>query len=112
MSRDFSKKFYASKEWKQVREYILKRDCYMCRKCGASYPLEVHHIIHLTPENIYDPRITLDEKNLITLCRADHFKEHCDDKANGHKRNRIDSPLEEYTFDDSGMPVRVVSPLL
>lgn len=33
MARAFAKAFYNSKEWKVVREYVLKRDNYLCTKC-------------------------------------------------------------------------------
>ena len=79
MAREFSKAFYHSKQWQQVREYVLMRDSYLCRICGQPAE-EVHHKIHLTPENLYDPRVNLNPDNLISLCRECHFKEHVADK--------------------------------
>ena len=100
MSRDFSKSFYNSKEWQAVRDGILMRDNYLCVKCGKPAE-EVHHKIHLSPDNIGDPNITMNPGNLVSLCRDCHFAEHRLDKARGHLRNDV---LPEIYFDESGMP--------
>lgn len=76
MSREFSKKFYDSKQWENVRTYCLMRDKYKCVRCGGVKNLEVHHKVWLTPENINDADVTLNEKNLETLCRNCHKEEH------------------------------------
>lgn len=98
MARDFSRKFYKSKLWQQQREYILKRDKYLCVKCGAVAE-EVHHIIKLTPENITDNKIAIYENNLISLCRDCHFKEHREDRG-------ISNVVEGYEFDENGFIVQ------
>jgi hypothetical protein len=36
----------------------------------------VHHKVHLTAENVNDPRIALDESNLMALCEACHAEQH------------------------------------
>lgn len=101
MAKDFSKAFYKSIEWQKVRESVLMRDKYLCVNCGKPAE-EVHHIIHLTPENINKPNITLNPMNLTSLCRACHFDEHKKDKAEGiRKRNGI--PEYEYEFDENGV---------
>ena len=91
-----------------MRSYILMRDKYKCRRCGQSGALEVHHIIHLTPENITDGRITLNPENLITLCRDCHFKEHAADKLQGIQEasTRTDC-AEGFVFDANGYLVPV-----
>ena len=72
--------FYKSQQWKHCRDYILKRDKGLCQDClkkGRLTPAEeVHHITPLTPENITDPSITLNEENLISLCRECHKARH------------------------------------
>lgn len=101
MARDFSREFYHSKVWKETRTYILKRDNYLCRHCDKPAK-EVHHIIHLSPKNINDPNITVNPDNLISLCRDCHFKEHYQDKAEGHVKP-IDPKLgNNYLFDENG----------
>ena len=80
MSRDFSKPFYNSKEWQNVREGVLMRDKYLCVKCGAPAE-EVHHKIHLSPDNINDPNITMNPSNLVSLCKDCHMKIHREEKV-------------------------------
>ena len=109
MAREFSKAFYHSKQWQQVREYVLMRDSYLCRICGAPAE-EVHHKIHLTPGNLYDPRVNLNPDNLISLCKECHFKEHVADKING-KNQKSRNFTDEYEFDENGQLKRKVPPL-
>lgn len=91
MAREFSKSFYKSKAWKEVREYVFNRDYGICTKCGKPGE-EVHHTIHLTPENINNPAITLNDKLLVTLCYECHKKEH-------RQSNVVSDGLE---FDSEG----------
>lgn len=69
--RAFAKAFYESTAWRQTRAYILKRDAGLCVHCGEPGVI-VHHKIELTPRNIDDPMITLNEDNLETVCRTCH----------------------------------------
>lgn len=92
MARPFAKSFYRSKEWEKVRQYVIRRDKYLCQKCGSPAE-EVHHKIHLSPENINDPEIALSPENLVSLCRDCHFREH------SNKRTAV---AEEYEFDENG----------
>jgi 5-methylcytosine-specific restriction endonuclease McrA len=54
---------------------------------GLMVPAEiVHHKVHLTPENINDPSVSLAWENLEALCRECHAEEHT-----GHpKRFKVD----------------------
>lgn len=97
MARDFAKSFYDSKEWINTRDYVLRRDKYLCR-CGRP-ATEVHHIIHLSPQNIGDVSITMNPDNLISLCRDCHFEEHKGEHGKGRKV-RENNP---YKFDENGM---------
>ena len=89
--RDFAKAFYQSKAWKETRRYVFLRDIGLCVRCGKPGEI-VHHKTHLTPSNIDDPNITLNEDNLELLCRDCHAIEHegelCTDR--------------ELTFDEDG----------
>ena len=100
MAREFSKNFYNSKEWKNTRDYILRRDNYLCR-CGNP-ATEVHHIIHLSPKNINDPNITMNPSNLMSVCRDCHFAEHRGEHGNGRKNDES----YPYCFDENGMLVQ------
>lgn len=97
MGREFSKDFYNSKLWKRVRKGILMRDNYICQHCGKPASA-VHHIIHLSPENIGDDNITINPENLISLCRDCHFLEH----KGEHGLGRITEDNYPYMFDENG----------
>lgn len=107
MARDFAKAFYKSEEWQNVREGALMRDKYLCQECGAPAE-EVHHIIHLTPQNINNPEITLKLSNLKCLCKECHFKIHTQDKVHGirEKHGMSDGDCDNgFHFDEFGFLV-------
>lgn len=76
----WAEKFYKGPAWQRCREAAIKRDRYLCVDCmkkGIIRPAEeVHHIQHLTPENINDPEISLNLDNLVSLCRDCHQARH------------------------------------
>ena len=80
MAKDFAKAFYRSKEWRKCREAYIQSVNGLCERCLAKGKLVpgyiVHHKIHLTPENINNPEITLNWDNLEYLCHDCHNKEH------------------------------------
>lgn len=98
MARDFAKSFYNSKEWELTRDFILRRDKFLCVKCGRPAE-EVHHIKHLSPQNIGDVSITMNPENLISLCRECHFNEH----KGEHGKGRAIKESNPYDFDEHGM---------
>lgn len=56
--------------WSSLREQRLNIDGYKCAKCGAAYPLVIHHVRYPAiwgEENITD---------LLTLCRGCHDEVH------------------------------------
>ena len=69
-------KFYSSKNWKRLADYIRKRDGYICRNCSRygqrTTAREVHHVY---PLESY-PEYALCDWNLITLCQGCHGKMH------------------------------------
>lgn len=91
--RDFARTFYRSQAWRDVREFCIHRDAYLCQDClakGKYTPAEeVHHIIELTPENIQSPSVALNPDNLVSLCRECH-------------RARHGSRTERYEVDELG----------
>ena len=104
MAKDFSKQFYKSQRWKQIREFVLMRDKYLCQKCGSPAS-EVHHIIPVTEDNISFGE-THTEDNLVSLCRDCHCRIH--DK---HRTRSGYSCDEEYCFGEDGQLVRIPPPL-
>ena len=108
MARDFAKAFYKSAAWQKMREYVLIRDKYKCTRCGRSGDLEVHHIVHLTPENIFDSKVTLNDANLITLCRDCHFAVHEEDRERGNREHNQGKECEDgFIFDKMGYLIPV-----
>ncbi len=73
MAKDYSKKFYNSSAWKKLSEYIRVSRNFTCEECGE-YGSQVHHKIEITPDNINDTSITLNEDNLQLLCEECHNK--------------------------------------
>jgi 5-methylcytosine-specific restriction endonuclease McrA len=80
MAKEYAKSFYNSKAWKRVRKAYFNSQyglCEICLKNGEHTPGDiVHHIKHITPENINDPEITLNFNNLQLLCHDHHNKIH------------------------------------
>ena len=70
----------------------------MCERCyseGKLVPAKVvHHVIHLTPENINDPHIALSYDNFQRLCQDCHAAVHT-----GYEPPR-------WVFDEHGDLVR------
>lgn len=78
--QDYAKAFYKSKAWQRCRASYISSVGGLCEKClakGLYRPAEiVHHKIHITPDNIHDPNITLSHSNLEALCRLCHGEAH------------------------------------
>ena len=78
--KEYAKAFYKSKAWKDCRDRYAKSRGGLCEEClrrGVYKPGEaVHHVVHITPENIHDPAITLNPDNLRLLCRDCHAAKH------------------------------------
>lgn len=68
-------RFYRSKEWLEARLLKIVAACGRCELCGEIGE-EVHHRIHITHTNVYDCEITLNQDNLVLLCKDCHNKEH------------------------------------
>ena len=76
--------FYVSWKWRKCREAYAKSVGNVCERCRSrgiievgskKNPLETHHIIPLTDDNINDPNITLNWNNLELLCKRCHDEE-------------------------------------
>lgn len=66
------------KNWSRIRERILRRDNYTCKKCGKQsfepYSMNVHHIIPI--ESFDSPDEANVENNLEILCYECHMRHH------------------------------------
>lgn len=82
--REFAREFYASKAWKDCRRSYRKYRHGLCERCMSKGIYKageiVHHKVHLTPDNINDPNITLSYDNLMLLCRDCHALMHKPEK--------------------------------
>ena len=85
--------------WAEFRDEIVKRDEYLCKKCGRGYDdfgdpewetLEVHHIIPFIKGGNF-----FDEANCITLCSSCHKKRH---GKNWRKSSKITDQLNLDEF--------------
>ena len=87
--QEYAKDFYFSTAWRACRASYLKQArglCEVCLKRGIYTPADtVHHIKHITPQNITDPTITLSFSNLMAVCRDCHAEMH-----RGKKRYKVD----------------------
>ena len=88
--------FYKTIQWKECRNAYMKAQrglCEECLKMGLITPAEiVHHKVHLNPQNMNDPDITLNWDNLEAVCRLHHAEIH-----EGQNRNP-----RRYTVDMFG----------
>ena len=85
MHNGFASAFYRSQPWIKCRTAYRESRGNLCERCLAKGiinagtkddPLEVHHKIKLTPENINDPAVSLNWDNLELLCKQCHIDEH------------------------------------
>lgn len=83
--REFAAEFYSSQAWKDCRSAYTKSVGGLCEACLAKGIYKageiVHHKVHLSPDNIGDPAVTLNPANLRLVCRDCHAKEHGSRKA-------------------------------
>ena len=76
--------FYVSWKWRRCRIAFAKSKGNLCERCLArgiinpgskEHPLEAHHKIPLTAENVHDPKIALNWDNMELLCNSCHNEE-------------------------------------
>ena len=76
MAKEYSRAFYNSRAWHKCRKGYIKSVNGLCEKClseGRYRPgYIVHHIKHITPDNINDTQITLNWGNLEYVCQECH----------------------------------------
>ena len=97
VARYFAIKFYNSIQWKRTRKAFIAAYFGICQRCGKANSKQVHHKIYLNPNNINDPDISLNFKNLELLCDTCHAKEHSD---------KYSPTAEGLQFDENGYVIR------
>ncbi len=113
MSRKFATSFYHSPAWLHNRKAYMERPIDtpwgivppgMCERCfeqGKLTPAKVvHHKVHLNPDNIDDPSVTLAYENFQRLCQDCHAFVH-----SGTTEMRV-------AFDEHGRVIRKETPHL
>ena len=96
--KTFADEFYSSRPWRRCAAGYKRSVgdlCEECRKRGLIVPAdEVHHKIHLTPENINRPEIAMNWRNLIALCKDCHMKAHRKEKRWSVDENGLVTPKD------------------
>ena len=101
MAKEWAKSFYNSKAWQECRESYITYVFGLCERCdNPGYIL--HHKIHLTPNNISDPIISLNHDNLEYVCKRCHDEEHgvgrlVEITRDGLTFNEFGELIKEYT---------------
>ena len=89
-----AKRFYKSARWKKCRaSYIATVPGGLCEHCNESMGYIVDHIIEINSQNINDPEITLNHKNLQYLCTPCH---------NVKTFRKYSAIREGFMFDEEG----------
>ena len=98
--RIFNQKFYRSKEWRDIRNYVIVRDngCDLGdedRPIPDGVPIYIHHLNPISLADINDvTEILLDPEFLITTTHATHNAIHY-----GDADLLIKAPVERTKFD-------------
>lgn len=91
------KKLYKTKEWKQVRKYVIDRDksiCFFCHKL-ITKRATVHHKQELNEQNYTNWEIALNPDNLVACHAECHDIHH---HRFGYKGTIVNSDLTiDYT---------------
>ncbi|EMF0120718.1 HNH endonuclease [Enterococcus hirae] len=73
-------RFYASSEWRNLRQQCLERDHYECQWCKEEGRLTTQYDSVLEVDHIKEfeffPELALELENLRTLCKDCHNKRH------------------------------------
>lgn len=97
MAKEWAKRFYSSKAWKDCKRFYIQSVNGLCERCLEQDRITpgyiLHHEIWLTPDNINDPGVTLNWNNLKYVCQ------HCHNYIHMSGAGPID---ERYCFDESG----------
>ena len=76
--------FYTTWTWRKCRKAFAESKGNLCERClkngiiqpgSKDRPLEVHHKVPLTAENVTNPKVTLNWENLELLCKTCHDQE-------------------------------------
>ena len=101
--REEQQKFYGCILWKELRDSVMVERHGLCEECLKNGIITaatvVHHRVHVGPENINDPSITLNPDNLVCLCDRHHKLAH-----SRERRYYIKKDGEVVLLSDSDSP--------
>lgn len=104
MAKEWAKKFYNSKRWIRCKDsyidYRVGIDGGMCEECHNNLGYIVHHKTTLTPDNINNPDVSLNHRELKYVCKDCH--DEYEGHGFGHKKKK---PL--CLFDANGQPISI-----
>ena len=99
--------FYSSKSWQKCREAYAASVGYCCERCASMGIVRageiVHHIKHLTGDNVCDPSVATSFNNLMLLCRSCHAAVHEEIYGKDQRRYFISERGEVVPCDPSGI---------
>lgn len=88
--KPYAEQFYKSATWVKTSKAYTKSVGGLCERCRSRGIIRagelVHHITHISPENIHDESVTLNWDNLMLVCRDCHAELH-----KSRKRYKVDS---------------------
>ena len=103
MAKEWAKKFYNSKAWRDCRERYIHSVHGLCERCYDKSIVKpgkiLHHKIRLTQYNINIPDISLNYENLEYLCQDCHNEEHMSKNSPAVKAG--------FYFDNYGQLVQI-----
>lgn len=80
MAQDFARWLYTSKAWRELRFNLIVKRGPVCQRCSKvvidTSKLIGHHRIALSPANINDINVTLNQENIELICFDCHNVEH------------------------------------
>ncbi|MFY0167308.1 HNH endonuclease [Bacillus anthracis] len=80
-----SRSFYNSRLWKDMREFIYRRDHGLCVQCRSNDIIKIGDVVdHIIPIRV-DWSKRLEPSNLQTLCHACHNKKTKEDEKKNKK---------------------------
>ena len=63
-----SQGFYQSTEWRELREFVLRRDHYLCRLKLSDQCMRIANTVHHIKALEDYPELALDADNLVSCC--------------------------------------------
>ena len=80
MAKEWALRLYKSKEWRELRRTLIQERGARCERCGKvvgdTSRMIADHIIELTPDNVQDVMIALNQDNVQLICEDCHNLKH------------------------------------